>query len=255
MTTLPETGASPSTSATVVLVHGAWHGAWSWAALQAALDHRGVPSLAIDLPGHGASVEAATDLAGDAAHVRSVLDTIDGPVVLVGHSYGGAVVSAVPDTGASLRRTVFVAAFALRSGEAVNDIARAHPGSELRDAIVMRDDGTSVLAPGPAVPALYGECDDAFVSAALARVGAQRMANFVEPVTDSTLGLVPSTYVRCTLDRAVPLAQQDAMAVHCDEVVDIETDHSPFASAVDELADLLVRLADDAPHTARGDTP
>lgn len=238
--------ADPSSSpATVVLVHGAWHGAWSWAPLQAELDTRGIPSLAIDLPGHGASTLPATDLVGDADHLRTVLDRIDGAVVLVGHSYGGAVVSAVPGPHDQLRAIVFVAAFALRPGESVNAIVQAHPGdgSELRHAIVMRDDGTSVLEPAPAIPALYGSCPEPATRAALARLGPQRMDTFVQPIDTSTLGVVPSVYVRCTLDRAVPVAQQDAMAVHCDEVVDIMTDHSPFISAIDELADVLGRLA------------
>ncbi len=76
----------------VVLVHGAWHGAWCWAAVQAELDGRGLASLAVDLPGHGASTLPFTDLAGDAAHVADVVARAARPVVLVGHSYGGAVI-------------------------------------------------------------------------------------------------------------------------------------------------------------------
>ena len=72
---------------TVVLVHGAWHGAWCWSALQAELDQRGIASIAVDLPGHGASTAPLGDLHGDAAAVAAVVDRIDGDVVLVGHSY------------------------------------------------------------------------------------------------------------------------------------------------------------------------
>ena len=66
----------------VVLVHGAWHGAWCWAALQTELDYRGIASLAIDLPGHGASTAPFTDLAGDAAAVTALCRQIDRPIVL-----------------------------------------------------------------------------------------------------------------------------------------------------------------------------
>jgi pimeloyl-ACP methyl ester carboxylesterase len=76
----------------VVLVHGAWHGAWCWGAVQAELDARGVPTLAVDVPGHGASTLPFTDLAGDAAHVANIVARAARPVVLVGHSYGGAVI-------------------------------------------------------------------------------------------------------------------------------------------------------------------
>ena len=57
----------------VVLVHGAWHGAWCWAALQSELDSRGIASLAIDLPGHGASLDDFGDLVGNADYVARIL--------------------------------------------------------------------------------------------------------------------------------------------------------------------------------------
>ncbi|MEL6894442.1 MAG: alpha/beta fold hydrolase, partial [Actinomycetota bacterium] len=111
----------------VVLVHGAWHGAWCWASFQAELDRRGVPSLAIDLPGHGASTEPLGDLHGDAAALGPMLDavaerrpdvTTDG-VVLVGHSYGGAVVSQAAAGRNDVAHVAYVAAFALQADESV----------------------------------------------------------------------------------------------------------------------------------------
>ena len=77
----------------VLLIHGAWHGAWCWAPLQAQLDERGIASMAIDLPGHGASLLPLGDLHGDAAHVADVVSALDRRVILVGHSYGGAVIT------------------------------------------------------------------------------------------------------------------------------------------------------------------
>ncbi len=70
---------------TVVLVHGAFHDGWCWELVRSALDERGVPNQALDLP--------FTGLEGDAEAVGTLLDAIDGPVVLMGHSYGGMVIS------------------------------------------------------------------------------------------------------------------------------------------------------------------
>ena len=70
---------------TVVLVHGAFHDGWCWELVRSALDERGVPNQALDLP--------FTGLEGDAEAVGKLLDAVDGPVVLVGHSYGGMVIS------------------------------------------------------------------------------------------------------------------------------------------------------------------
>jgi pimeloyl-ACP methyl ester carboxylesterase len=81
------------TSATVVLIHGAWHGAWCWDRVVALLETANIPTVAVDLPGHGASTEPLGDLYTHTAYVHDLLDGIDGPIVLCGHSYGGAVIS------------------------------------------------------------------------------------------------------------------------------------------------------------------
>ena len=78
---------------TVVLVHGAWHGAWCFDRVIPLLEEAGVPALAVDLPGHGGDEGPFTDLHGDAAYVWATLDGIDGEVVLLGHSYSGAVIT------------------------------------------------------------------------------------------------------------------------------------------------------------------
>lgn len=234
----------------VVLVHGAWHGAWCWAALQAELDRRGIPSLAVDLPGHGTSPLPAGDLFADIAEVHRVLDRVPGPVVLVGHSYGGAVISGVAAGRDDVGAVVYLAAYALATGESVRSILEAHPGDDtaLRAAIEMRADGTSVLRPDAVTDALYGRSPAPAVAAATARLEPQAMVNFTQAVPASVLSpdTPPATstvYVRCTLDAAVPLEQQDAMAARCARTVTLETDHSPFLSRTDEVADVLAELA------------
>src|SRR2546423_15300011 len=80
----------------VVLVHGAWHGAWCWERVIPGLAGAGVRVEALDLPGHGSSPEPFGDLHGDATKVRQVLDELGDRgerAVLVGHSYGGAVIT------------------------------------------------------------------------------------------------------------------------------------------------------------------
>src|SRR3974390_2057450 len=101
---------------TAVLVHGAWHGGWCWDRVVPGLRARGVRAMAPDMPGHGADAEPLTDLHGDAARIREVVEDIDDDVVLVGHSYGGAVISEAGDHPA-VRQMVFVAAFALQTDE------------------------------------------------------------------------------------------------------------------------------------------
>jgi pimeloyl-ACP methyl ester carboxylesterase len=65
----------------------------------------------------------------------------------------------------------------------------------------------------------------------------------MQPVTGAPWKTIPSTYVECTLDGAIPIEHQRAMSARCQNVVTLETDHSPFASKPAETADILERLA------------
>ena len=235
-------GSAPSASLPVVLVHGAWHGAWCWSALQAELDRRGIPSYAIDLPGHGTSTLPFGDLHADASHVADMIDALGTDVVLVGHSYGGAVITESAVRTARVRHLVYLTAFALDAGESVLGLLRSLPHHEVALSAAMRPgaiEGTTVLDPGAAVDALYGRCDAAAVRAALARISPQAMATFTQETTGCPRPRVASTYVVCTEDQAVHPVHQEAMAARCDSVVRLDTDHSPFMSAVTATADVI----------------
>lgn len=233
----------------VVLVHGAWHGAWCWSALQAELDRRGVPSIAIDLPGHGASTAPLTDMHGDARCVDDTLSVLhDRGVtdpVLVGHSYGGAVISQAAVFHPDVAHLVYVAAFALNDGESVMSALVSFPPAPvgLQAAMVGRDDGTSVLDPDLAGPALYGNSDPVAAAAALARLSPQPTATVTQPTQGAPRNRIPSTYVVCDRDDAVHPTHQKLMAERCTTTVVLDTDHSPFLSMVVETADILESIA------------
>lgn len=233
----------------VVLIHGAWHGAWCFSALQSELDRRGVPSYAVDLPGHGASTEPLGTFEDDVAAVQRVLRLLaDRQVpapVLVGHSYGGAVISAAAGEGAAVHSLIFLAAFALHSGESVLSAMASFPRHEvaLGAAIRMNDDGTSLLDPVAARSALYGSCNESSIDAAIPRLSPQPMATMAQVARTSGLGIVPSLYVICSQDRAVHPAHQEIMSTRCSRVVTLETDHSPFLSMVSETANIIEREA------------
>lgn len=245
-----ETEAASEGRPLIVLVHGAWHGAWCWAALQAELDNRGIPSIALDLPGHGASTLPFGDLHGDARHVVEVVVGLQRPVVLVGHSYGGAVITEAAHQltsigGPGVVHLVYLAAFCLDEGESVMDLARHESGGpvELGAALTVLDGGLSALDPSKAAPALYGDCGERAVSAALARLCPQPLVTMTQPVGGAPWRITPSTYVVCTRDRAVHPGHQEYMATRCTNVVRLDTDHSPFLSRTRETADILSKVA------------
>ena len=136
--------------ATIVLVHGAWHGAWCWDRVVEGLAARGVDVVAVDLPGHGASRQPLGDLHGDAAVVGRALDALDGPAVVCGHSYGGAVISEGAAGHPNVRHLVYLAALMPDAGESCSTSIpaasrwRAGPVTELGPAMQFSDDGATV---------------------------------------------------------------------------------------------------------------
>lgn len=233
--------------ATVVLVHGAWHGAWCWEKVVGLLDDAEIPSVALDLPGHGASTEPLTDLAGDAAALRQVLDPLDAAVVC-GHSFGGAVVSEGAADHPAVHHLVFLAAFPVAPGESVMDAAAAEvsrdaDASELGSAMHFEDDGTVTVDPERALPALFADCAADDAAKAVARLGPQAIAELRGTATRAAWKDIPSTYVVCTEDRAVAPALQRVLAQRCTHTIEWPTSHSPFLSRPELVADLLTALA------------
>lgn len=233
----------------VVLVHGAWHGAWCFSALQAELDRRGVPSLAIDLPGHGASTLPLSDMHGDAQHVVDTLAVLRSRgienVVLAGHSYGGAVISQAASTDVSVSHLVYIAAFAPEAGQSVMAQLMALPRHDtaLGSALIVGADGNSTINPEFAKESFYGCCNNEVVTASIARLSPQPMVTMTQEVTGSPRETIPSTYVLCSQDQAVHPEHQKIMSQLCTNVITFDTDHSPFASMVIETADILERIA------------
>ena len=235
----------------ILLVHGAWHGAWCWTALQAELDSRGVASWAIDLPGHGISTEPLGDLATDADAVVAALEAIGGDgAVLVGHSYGGGVITEAATRALAksipIAHLVYLTAFAPNDGESVTGAFTNLPREDtpLNGVLQRHDDGTFSAGPADAViDVFYGHCSAEQAAAALARLSRQAIASLVQPVTGTPRDQIASTYVVCTEDRAIHPNHQRIMAERCETVHELATDHSPFMSMPAETADILAGIA------------
>jgi pimeloyl-ACP methyl ester carboxylesterase len=223
----------------ILLVHGAWHGAWCWDAVVARLDAAGRRSLAVDLP--SVSSGAAT-LPDDVACVRAALDGVDDEVLLVGHSYGGVVVT---EAGVHPRVThlAYLTAFALEPGEsATENSLTGGGGSALEDAIRIADN-VITIDPEGAVPAFFHDCADGVARDAAARLRPMSLTALQGKVERAAWREKPATYAVCTDDRAVPEALQRSAAARIANTVDWPTSHSPFLSRPDLVADLLVDLS------------
>ena len=236
----------------VVLVHGAWHGAWCFDRVVPRLRAAGIDVLAVDLPGHGADPGPFRDLGGDAARVSGVLDDLE-DVVLLGHSYGGAVITEA-GVHPSVRHVVYLSAFALDDGESCAAAALGEPEvarisydgrPNLGHAFVHHEDGTTTLSAAGATECLYQDCDDATRAWALARLGPHPMQTFEQSPRAIAWREHPSTYVVCADDMAVHPQLQRILARRCTRSYEWPTGHSPFASRPELVAELLTGLARD----------
>jgi len=235
---------------TFILIHGAWHGAWCWYKLVPRLEKAGHTVIAPDLPAMGrdrTSVKRVS-LATWRDHICELLDAASEPVVLVGHSRGGIVISeAAQHRPHRIRTLVYLAAFLPANGESLFDIAGRDTLSLVGPNMMMSDDKTSSVIRAEALrEAFYGECSDEDFALARLCVQAEPTVPLATPVqiTAERFGTVPRIYVECLRDKAIPLSLQRQMqaATPCQRVAQIDTDHSPFFSRVDELASLLCSL-------------
>jgi pimeloyl-ACP methyl ester carboxylesterase len=195
---------------TIVLVHGAFADSTSWDRVigpLAAEDHRVI-----------AAANPLRSVAGDAAAISDLVRTIDGPVVLVAHSYGGAVISNVDPDAGEICGLVYVNGFAPDAGESCFQLAARFPGSMLGDTTVQpvprRDGTTDLYIAREAFHDIF--CADVPAPQAALMAAAQRPATqeaLVEPSGEQPLWkTVPSWFLFGEEDRIVPAALQHYMA-------------------------------------------
>ncbi|GAA4905810.1 pimeloyl-ACP methyl ester carboxylesterase [Nonomuraea thailandensis] len=231
-------GAKP----TVVLVHGAFADASGFNELITRLQGAGFPVIAPANP--------LRDVAGDAAYVSSVLDTIPGPIILVGHSYGGIVITNAARGHDNVKALVYLGAFAPDKGESALKLAGQFPGSELGHALLARDyklpDGTVAGTDGYITAEKFREVFAADLPAYRTRA----MAATQRP--GSATGLsdgsgepawknIPSWYLIPTQDKVIPPAAQRFMAKRAGSTVkEIRSSHVVMTSHPDAAAAVVL---------------
>jgi pimeloyl-ACP methyl ester carboxylesterase len=220
---------------TVVLVHGAFHDAWCWELVGQELDQRGIPNQALDLP--------FTGLEGDAAAVGALLDAIDDPVVLMGHSYGGMVISRAASGRDDVAHLVYLCA--VQVGEDVDLATAMTTSDELMSSLVHGDDGAMSVDPAVAPAVFYHDCDDELTATAVSHLrgmgfGVIQDSDAPPPAAWKQ---IESTYVVCKDDQTIAPESQRKMATNADHVVELDGSHSPMLAQPAVVADLLASIA------------
>lgn len=229
---------------TVVLVHGAFADSSSWNDVIARLRRDGYPVVGVANP--------LRALHSDAEFLRDVLEGVDGPIVVAGHSYGGSVMGEAADGHPRVKALVYVASFLLEEGESTGELAGKYPGNELGSAL------RSVPVRGPdgrRVDDLYiaqEEFQDIFAADVPADV-AELMAVTQRPIIGDALAdkatkaawkTIPSWTLVTRQDLAVPAQAQRFMAERASShAVELDASHAVTVSRPDVVARLIDEAA------------
>lgn len=235
--------------ATLLLVHGAWHGSWCWERLLPHLEQRGIAAQTLDLPSivrggdrrlERSGVRRAPGLRDDASAVRAAIETIDGPVVLCGHSYGGMVISLAASRGSRaaerVTRLIYLCAFMPQPRQSLVGIG----GNQHAPWIRMLDGGLTLPDLALAGTVFYDDCDAATRDWAVARLAPQFNEAFTAPVARPAWREIPATYIVCGRDGALPPdLQRTLFAPRAERTLELDAGHSPFLSQPAALAEAL----------------
>jgi pimeloyl-ACP methyl ester carboxylesterase len=242
-------------SETFVLVHGSWHGGWAWDGARARLEHEGHRTLAPTLAGHGSGAQRAGIRHADC--VDSVVDAIETAkltdVVLVGHSFGGSVISKVveqiPDR---VKRLVFFTAFVLEDGQSVADNL---PPEQVEEFAAL-----AAASPDETVACPWEVFRDFFMqdaSAEAARVVFDRLCPQPYRTWTDRLDLsrfykldTPMSYIACSDDLALsPGAWHPGMSSRLGtfDLVEMKGSHEVMFTRPEEVADAILRASGSEP--------
>ncbi|MDR0181712.1 alpha/beta hydrolase [Lysobacter arvi] len=224
------------TKPAVVLVHGFWGGATHWAKVILELKRLGYDDLhAVENP--------LTSLADDAERTRKMVAQIDGPVVLVGHSYGGAVISQAGNLP-NVAALVYIAAFAPDAGESPGAITQQHPPAAVA-SIAPDSDGYLWIRRDAFHESFCADLDsvDALIMAVTQK--APLAGTFGDNVTDPAWKHKPSWYQISSQDRMIAPENQQRMAARMkpSRTITLDASHASLASRAAEVAALIDEAA------------
>ena len=235
----------------IVLVHGAWMGAWAWDAVKADLVERGAIVTVVELPGHGSDTTplASISLRGYIDVVEAAIDAAPKPVILVGHSLGGIVVTQAADERADdLDRLIYLTAFVPKDGDSLLSLSMQDPDSELGTTLsIEMAQGIASVEADKITDVFCADCDAAG-AADLDVALSRRAARAVRPAgADHRRRLeraCRSSISSPSDDHAIsPLNQQQMTAgVDWRATASIPTSHSPFLSVPTTVTDQLASL-------------
>lgn len=240
---------------TYFLVHGAWTGGWCWEKLRPLLEAGGHTVIAPDMPGHGedAAPIGEQTLGTYARRVEAMIAPLSGPVILVGHSFGGMIISQaaclIPE---KIQKLVYIAAFLPQDGQSCVEITKGmRPTFHEKlvavgyDLLLSSDGKSSEVPPDACADFVFSDIPRDTALTLAKRLGPEsNAAQQQAAVLDDLFDDIPKAYIRCIADRTVDIKLQEKMIADagCREVYSLQTGHCPFESDPHGLAKILMNL-------------
>lgn len=227
--------AQPTEKVNIVLVHGAFADGSSWSKIIPTLEAKGYNVIAIQNP--------LSSLADDVAATKRVLDAVTGPVVLVGHSWGGTVITQAGNHD-KVKALVYVAAFAPNDGQSSVDTGKGFPTPPGITKLTPYADGFVYLPTDAVAQDFAPDTTPAEKKLIAATQGPIRGKNFEEKVTTAAWKTKPSFFIVATADRMIDPGQQRAMAKQINATTsELKTSHVPMVSSPKAVSDVIVAAA------------
>jgi pimeloyl-ACP methyl ester carboxylesterase len=250
-------GITQSSDKTFILIAGAGHGTWCWEKVTPHLEANGYNVIALNLSGSGNDTAKLKNntLNDDVKAAVDAANTVDGKVILLGHSSGGIIISQAAELLGmqKVEKLIYLDAFLPQNGESVFSIAEKlsnrHQPSSVSNApaserFIFSDD-MKLFRWNPELvqQLLYHDCSPQDVTFAKAHLSWQSVATLATPVnlTDSVYGAIKKYYILC--QQAKDLDKSSLTSdVHCEKVYQLPSSHSPFFSMPGKLVDILKTL-------------
>jgi len=236
---------------TFILVHGSWHSAWNWHRVVPKLEASGHTAIAIDLPGMGRDKTPIQQVKmhDTVEKICQLIDSIDGKVILVGHSKNGIMISQAAEYRPhKIEKLVYLAAYLVPNGRTQREYSQMDTKGVLKPYVRI-DESIQAHTLDPVIyrEGLYHDCDENITLQARYILSHEPIESGMVPLhlSDENFGSVPRYYIECTDDRAVtPFIQQKMYnELACEKVYRMNSSHSPFFSQPEKLVEIFSEIA------------
>jgi Predicted hydrolases or acyltransferases (alpha/beta hydrolase superfamily) len=236
---------------TFVLVHGAFQAPYAWQFVKSKLEAAGQQVVVVELPGHGQDQTDPSTISINTYRdkVITAINEVKGSVVLVGHSLGGAIITAVTDSiPGQIDKLVYLAGFVPANDQSILDLTMMDPGSLFGPALTFSADGATASIANDRIVSVFAQDADAQVQKLLMDnnrpepIAAQADKIFLK---NPAFAGVPKYYIETKQDHAITIDLQNKMisAAKITNVYSVNTGHCPMLTQPDQVTQLLLEIS------------